>query len=155
VIAPATGMAMFALCLVGAGCGDDGGGAPLFPDDYGATYLEVRDCRPSGDHDLNNIRVLADPAALGPYTARDAAFPIGAVLLKEEYDFGDPDCSGEIKQWTVMQRRASGTSTDTLDWAWQRVDWDRNVMSEDEPRCIGCHQLCGPPGGYANTCTEP
>lgn len=141
--------------LLGGACGDDGGSEVLFPEDYAATFTEVRDCRPSGDHDLNNIRVLANAAAAGPYVDRDAPFPPGALLLKEEFDFGDVDCSGEIKQWTVMERRTTGSSTETLDWGWQRVDWDRNVMSDDEPRCIGCHQLCVAPSGYDFTCTVP
>lgn len=149
-------LSMIALLgLVAPACGDDAGSEPLFGEDYAATFSEVRDCRPSGDHDLNNIRVLASAEVAGPYLNRDAPIPEGGLLLKEEYDFGDVDCTGEIKQWTVMQRRATGSSSDTLDWGWQRVDWNRNVVTEDEPRCIGCHQLCVAPSGYEFTCTVP
>jgi hypothetical protein len=129
---------------------------PVFPADYDATYVEVRNCRGSGDHDLNNIRILADPAALGPYEGRTDPFPEGAVVLKEEYDFGDLTCEGPIKQWTVMQKLAEGSSDETLGWAWQRVDADRSVLDEDEPRCIACHTSCGmPPDGYDWTCALP
>ncbi len=129
----------------------------LFPEDYAATYQEVRDCRQSGGaHDINFVRVLSDPAALGPYTDRATAFPEGAIVLKEEYDFGDQTCAGPIKQWTVMVKLAAGANPDALDWQWQRVSNLRDVVEADAPRCIGCHQGCGvPPDGYDGTCTVP
>ena len=40
-----------------------------------------------------------------------------------------------------------------LGWRWQRVDLRHEVLSQDEPRCFGCHDDCGvPPDGYAGTC---
>jgi hypothetical protein len=141
--------------LVVAGCGGDDA-APVFPEDYASTYVEVRDCRGSGDHDLHNIRVLADPAALAPYRDRDAPFPEGAIVLKEEHDFDDVDCSRAPIGWTVMQRLAPGASEATLGWRWQDVDADREVISEDDPRCVNCHVECGvPPDGYEGTCAIP
>ncbi|MFO7563906.1 MAG: cytochrome P460 family protein [Enhygromyxa sp.] len=136
--------------------GDDAGPAPDFPADYASSYAEVRDCRPSGDHNLNTIRILASPEALAPYQERLEPFPVGAVVLKEEFDFGDSDCSGPIKRWTVMRRLETGSSPETLDWAWQDVDADRRVLEEDKPACIGCHQGCGvAPDGYDWTCAVP
>jgi hypothetical protein len=135
------------------GDGDEPAVEPFFPADYDASYTEARPCMPSGDHDLNNVRILVDAAARVPYEERMQPFPVGAVLLKEEYDFGDTTCEGELTQWTVMRRLAEGTATDTLDWAWQQVDADRNVVSEDLPRCIACHTGCGvPPDGYEGAC---
>src|SRR5690606_4162116 len=86
-------------------CGDPDGDEPAadavaFPADYASTYSEVRDCRQSGDHDLNNIRVVADSAAVGPYQDRSTPFPTGSIVLKEEFEFDDVDCTGEVKQWT-------------------------------------------------------
>ncbi|MEZ4384951.1 MAG: cytochrome P460 family protein [Nannocystaceae bacterium] len=149
--------------LVHAACvgGDDGddasaGEAPDFPENYADDYVEVRDCRGSGDHDLHTIRILADPAALAPYQDRGAPFPVGAVVLKEEYEFGDLECAGPIVQWTVMRRLAPGSAADNLDWAWQRVDPQRQVVDSDAPRCVGCHQGCGAaPDGYEGTCAVP
>lgn len=136
-------------------CSDDVAPAPVFPADYLATYVEVRGCRSSADHDLGQIRVLADPAARAPYLGRDADFPVGAVLLKAEYDFGDATCTGPITQWTAMQR-IEGGAAELLGWRWQRVDADRTVVSEDDSRCLGCHADCGvPPDGYLGTCTVP
>ncbi len=145
------------LLLLAACPGDDPPGEPMFPADYELTYTEVRDCRSGADHDLHNIRVLADPAALAPYMNRTDPFPDGAVLLKEEFDFGDADCTGAPIQWTVMVRGVTAEDPpELLGWHWQKVDRDRNVMSEDEARCFDCHSLCGvPPDGYEGTCTIP
>ena len=152
--------AAFALACVAAcastlaACGGDDA-LPVFPADYAASYQEVRACRSSTDHDLHRIRVLADPAALGPYRARDVDFPVGATVLKAEYDFGDTTCSGPVVTWTVMQRAATGPAIQ-LGWRWQKVDGDRTVVTENEGRCLGCHAECGvPPDGYLGTCTEP
>ena len=149
--------AVLALAVVAAACGDDGPGVALFPDDYASTYQEVRDCRRSGGaHDINHVRVLAAPDTVAIYNDRSGPFPEGAIVLKEEYDFSDSTCAGPIVQWSVMQKRASGTSTDTLDWTWQRVDRLGNVASEDDSRCIGCHEDCGvAPDGHDGTCTVP
>ncbi|MEO8699429.1 MAG: hypothetical protein ABI867_05270, partial [Kofleriaceae bacterium] len=87
---------MFRIAVLSAlllGCGGDDGGssdappAPpaVFPETYAATYTEVRDCRLSLEHDLFHIKVLVDPPALTPYTDRTTAFPVGAVVLKEQY----------------------------------------------------------------------
>ncbi len=144
--------------IPGAGCEDDDvvPTEAFFPADYESTYTEVRDCRGSAEHDLNNIRVLADASGRIPYEERAEPFPAGAVILKPEYDFGDVTCEGEPVQWTVMRRLAQGSSPDTLDWEWQRVDFDRNVVEEDAPQCIGCHTGCGvAPDGYEGTCAVP
>jgi hypothetical protein len=136
-------------------CNDPAEPTPEFPASYASTFEEVRDCRASGDHDLHHIRILADPSAIDAYTMRDRAFPAGAIVLKEEYDGADDTCGGPIVQWTVMVRLAD-SSPATLDWHWQKVDPDRKVLTEDEPRCIGCHQSCGtPPDGYLGTCAVP
>jgi hypothetical protein len=131
------------------------GGTALFPADYAASYVEVRDCRKSGDHELAWVRVLADPAALGPYTDRSGSFPDAAVLLKEQYDFDDDTCMGPIGEWTVMAKRAG--ATERLDWDWQRVASDRRVLESNTSRCITCHAGCSgsPAVGYDFTCAEP
>jgi Cytochrome P460 len=131
-----------------AGCGDD----PLFPDDYAATYTEVRDCRISADHDLHHIRVLADPDALAPYRDRIGEFPVDSIVLKEEYDFAD-DCQGPILEWTVMQKTDSPAR---LGWTWQRVDADRSIKSDNSSLCSNCHSNCTPDeNGFDSTCAVP
>jgi cytochrome P460 len=147
-----------ALMAAALACSDDGGGEsgpePSFPADYAASYSQVRDCRNSGDHELNRIRVLVDADALEAYRDRSADFPVGSVVLKEEHGFADTDCTDTPVRWTVMRRLAAGSSPQTLDWYWQDVDAARRVTSENDSRCIGCHTGCGvPPEGYLGTCT--
>jgi hypothetical protein len=144
------------LAVVAVACdGDDDTGEPSFPANYADTYTEVRNCRANGgSHDFNRIRVLVDPSGLTAYRDRTESFPVGAVVLKEEYESNDTDCSGAIKQWSVMERLAAGNE-DTLNWRWQRVDFSHTVQTENEPRCFGCHNACTPPDGFENTCTVP
>ncbi len=129
---------------------------PIFSADYRSTFMEVRNCRLSGDHDLNDVRMLVDPNAFDAYMLRDRPFPVGSLVIKEEFEAGDTTCSGPIKQWTVMLQLPAGSSPVTIDWHWQKVDASRTVLTEDEPRCYGCHKDCGkPPVGYAGTCAAP
>lgn len=137
-----------------AGCTNDTV-EPAFPEDYRDTYVEVRDCRQSGDHDLHTVRVLADPATAAVYADRGGPFPVGGIVLKEEYDFGDTDCTGPIVAWTVMQKLEVGTSPADLDWYWQTVSPDREVIEDNPERCANCHQGCVEPEGYDGTCTVP
>jgi hypothetical protein len=153
-------VAVLGACVALGGCSHGGSpqpnaSAPEFPADYADSYTEVRACRKSGDHELDFVRVLVDPSALGPYTDRTTPFPEGAVALKEQYDLSDTDCSGPIVAWTVMQKHAA--ATERLGWDWQRVSPERAVLEENTTRCFGCHTSCsGPPGvGYDYTCTEP
>lgn len=146
--------------LVLAGLAACGGAEPeptaaIFPADYQDSYVEVRGCRKSADHELEHIRVLTDPAALEPYQARRGEFPDGAVVLKEQYEGSDDNCSGPIAQWTVMRKDAS--TNDRLGWSWQRVAADRRVVESNTASCIGCHSGCtgAPSVGYDGTCTEP
>lgn len=137
-----------------AGCGGDA--APAFPADYAATYPEVRNCRPSLDHDLMNIRVLASPDAAEAYLGRAAPFPAGAIVLKEQYAEDDAACAGPVELYTVMEKLGSGSSPDTLDWRWERVSAARAVAETDGQRCVRCHDGCGvAPVGYDGTCAMP
>jgi hypothetical protein len=142
-------LAMCCLAIVLGACTDD---EPRFPADYAATFTEVRDCRRSADHDLHNIRVLADPEALAAYRDRLEPFPVGSIILKEEYDFAD-ECMGDIVEWTVMQKTDSSAR---LGWDWQRVNADRSIKSDNSSLCSNCHSSCTPDeNGYDSTCAVP
>jgi hypothetical protein len=121
--------------------------APVFPADYASTYVEVRNCRRSPDHDLSYIRVLASPDAVDVYRTRTGNFPEGAVVLKEEH--ANASCN-DLVQWSAMRREAG-------DWRWQEVAADRTVLQDGAiPRCASCHAACGvPPDGYQGTCAQP
>lgn len=161
-------MRRLALLLGLLGCHKSGDGPmaidalavpPVFPADYAATYALERGCRSSSDHDLQMIKIYVDPTAAPAYEARDAPFPIGALIVKEQYDFGDPDCAGPIVQWTAARHDVESTdvATDHLGWTWQRVHPDRTVDTQDDTRCYGCHKDCTDPtmNGYRFMCSQP
>ncbi|MSP24011.1 MAG: hypothetical protein EXR75_02380 [Myxococcales bacterium] len=127
--------------------------APVYAADWATSYTEVRDCRRSGDHDLNYVRILAAPDALGPYQTRDAAFPDGAVVLKLE--FADPACTD--RSGLTAMRREAGFDATHGDWHWQRLDQDEKVFEDGKlERCVGCHASCGvAPDGHDWTCAVP
>jgi hypothetical protein len=161
----AVALPLIAAGLLTIGCGDDGGDdgpevdagpveTTLFPASYLDTFVEVRDCRMSIEH-AKQVRILADPAGLEPYRDREATFPEGAIVLKEEYEFGT-DCDGALEGWTVMVRLAEGTGDDTLGWLWEETDAERNVLETNGPTCVDCHNICGDaPEGYEGTCAVP
>jgi hypothetical protein len=148
-----------ALLAVVASCGDDGSSAPdaelsLVPADY-SSFTEVRNCRSSGDHLLMKIRILADPTIRDAYLNR-TPFPAGGILLKEERDSADTDCSGPIESWAIGVKLPDGSSPSTLDFEWQRVRVrDNTVVTEDVTRCINCHANCVAPDFYGYTCADP
>src|SRR5688572_3677306 len=128
----------------------------MFPADYELTYREVRNCRRSIDHDLHHIRVLADPAAYEPYMGRTMPFPVGAILLKVEYD--DELCTeSDLVRWSVMRKEEPGFGgPDYVDWYFQRVNLRREVISDNEERCTRCHSECVTlPDSYDGTCAIP
>jgi hypothetical protein len=141
------------LVWLGTACGPDA--KAYFPKDYLSTYTEVRDCRNSSDHDLRFIRVLANPIAYDTYINRDGPFPTGSILLKEERD-ESTTCMGPITSITAAKKLPDGSSPETLDWEWQRVDPETLLdVTEDESRCYNCHSGCpsdSNPGGYLYTC---
>jgi hypothetical protein len=145
--------------VLAAACSDSGSSTPTlvaaFPADYAASYVEVRGCRKSADHELDFVRVLADPVALGPYTDRASTFPDGAVVLKEQYDASDDTCTGSVAEWTVMLKDQA--AEERLGWSWQRVAADRRVVEANTSRCFSCHAGCtgAPDTGYDFTCTDP
>ncbi|HEU0037019.1 MAG TPA: cytochrome P460 family protein [Kofleriaceae bacterium] len=153
-IAVAASLVSLVACGGGA---DDTSDPPLFPEDYAATYTEVRNCRASIEHGPIRIRVMASPEALGPYTDRVSKFPTGAIVLKEQYDDGDTACAGPILEYTVMQKLDVGSATAELDWAWQEVTASTfKTKTIDAGQCVACHKDCiTPPDGYDGTCTTP
>lgn len=128
---------------------------PVFPEDFEARYTEMRDCRLSHEHELRFIRVLVSPSAEAPYAALspDMPYPVGAILVKPEYD--EPDCTVPLS-YTAIAKLEPGANPDGGDWRWQRVDLDHQVVEDGAPeRCVTCHtQHCAPPYGYDLTCAE-
>jgi hypothetical protein len=140
------------LGLLVLGC-DDAGPVPRFPADFAQTYLEMRNCRHSHEHELRHIRVFASPGAQLPYKNLHLAtpYPEGATLVKLEYELAG--CNpADLVEYTVMYKGKGGEG----DWFWQRVSVDRMVDEEGTLRdCINCHRVhCSPPFGYDLSCAE-
>jgi hypothetical protein len=134
---------------------EDAGPQPAFPEDFGEHYLEMRDCRLSHEHELRYIRVMASETAQAPYArlSSDTPYPVGATLLKLEYD--DELCS-VLLEYTVLTKLAAGENPVGGDWLWQRVSPERDVAEQGAPwTCVNCHTYhCAPPYGYDLTCAE-
>ena len=130
-----------------SGCPSPEPAEPVFPADYAASFVEVRDCRRSPEHELAFIRVLASPDTAATYLSRTGTFAEGAVVLKEEYV--DADCA-DLLGWTAMRREGDG-------WRWQEVASDRVVVEDGAiERCETCHARCvAPDQGFEGTCAEP
>jgi hypothetical protein len=151
--------------LASVGCRADDGSDPdpdaappleaVFPEDFEAHFMEMRACRLSHEHELRFIRVFASASAEAPYAALspDTPYPVGAILVKPEYD--EPDCTVPLS-YTAIEKLEPGANPGGGDWRWQRVDLDFEVVEDGAPeRCLTCHtQHCAPPYGYDLTCAE-
>jgi hypothetical protein len=162
-------MALALLPLLVAACGgdDDGppdaapdaevdaGPHPHFPADFEQRYEELRDCRFSHEHELRYIRVFASPSAAESYRqlSPDAPYPVGANLVKSEYD--DELCT-DLREYTEMTKLDADSFPEGGDWLWQRIDPERRVTESGAPtRCTVCHKVhCAPPFGYDLSCAE-
>lgn len=127
----------------------------MFPEDFADVYHEVRDCRSSHEHELHHIRVLASPDAEAPYAALspDTPYPVGATLLKLEYD---DDACETLVGYTAYRKLEPSENPEGGDWWWQKLDAEQRVIEEGAPwRCLNCHAVhCAPPYGYDLTCAE-
>ena len=138
---------------------DGGGGEPeraaVFPADVMDSYREVRDCRNSHEHELHYIRVLVSQDAEAPYAALspDEPYPVGATLVKAEYD--EEGCE-TLLGYTAYKKLEKGEHEAGGDWWWQKLDAEQKVIEEGAPwRCLNCHMVhCAPPYGYDLTCAE-
>lgn len=130
-----------------AQCGPEApsGPASLVPSNYATSYVEVRRCRSTVEHQPNpsgdvvrNIRVWVSPGAAQAYINNAATLPAGAVVIKEEY--GASCNRADLLAWTVMRKEA-GYDPPRGDWHWQRVRASTNAVLEDGrvQRCISCH----------------
>lgn len=141
-------------CLLA--CGSDTtqpppGPQPFFPADYASSYVLVRDCRFSLEHDSHEIVVHADPVSAPAYTNGTYPFAAGTVLVKTLYD--DPACS-QLAGYVAMRKGPPGTAPASGDWEWQRLDAGRRVLETGQiASCISCHSGCTQGRDFA--CTDP
>ncbi len=148
-----------ALLLVATGCPGPDPIEPSadFPADFPAAFREARTpCTLSHDHELRYIRVYADDAAYEAYRQQDRPYPVGARLLKVEYD--DEACT-ELLDYVLMERLETGSRPEELDWEWRRFDALRRDIVDRRripATCIDCHDwhCARPPYGWDYTCPE-
>jgi len=115
--------------------------APIFPADYRASFVEVRDCRLSIEHGGVSIRVLANPIAAEAYKREQNPLPVGSIVIKEEFDAPDCGDDADLARWRVMRKEAAGFDPEDADWSWQWVDAPgRGVRFDDKATCIDCHR---------------
>ena len=156
-----------ALALLASGCG--GEDELVFDlDEVERTFEEVVPCRWSHEHELNHVRVVADPAAadifrecvltgLGDDCEIDGApvggFPVGSIFVKYEYDdFGCED--SDFLGYTASLRLEDGSFPEGWDWQWQQVGPDLELLDDGAPPvCLGCHiNHCESPYGLDLRC---
>jgi len=145
-----------------AACDDEARApAKIYPADWRTSYVEVRGCRASPDHDLEHVALWIDPASQAKWdTCVDAfpeggstcadPFPDGATFLKPQ--FSDPACT-QLVRLSIAKKDAARFAS-SGGWHWQEVLVDgagREAVSKDGdvPRCSGCHALCD---GYDQRC---
>lgn len=82
--------------------------------------------------------------------------PVGAVLLKEEYDFADTACEDEVVRRTVMVKLPADADAppEQLGWHWAEYEADGSLATENDSRCYGCHDDCDgePDRVFDDTC---
>ncbi len=125
----------------------------IIPPDYAQTFVEVRDCRLSTEHEGYYVRVLTDAGAAPSYRGNAPSLPAGSIVIKEE--FTRSDCRGDsLVRWSAMEKERVGFDPSGTYWRWQRVLRDGTVVSEGPASCLGCHAR---PACAARDfmCTEP
>jgi hypothetical protein len=120
---------------------------PLFAADFEQTFVEVRGCRPSIEHDLEYVRLLVHPDAVDTYRrcvvpsspcSPSDGFTDGALLVKAQYL--NPQCT-DLLRWTAVQKDSSSSTGGG--WRWQEVSADRQVTQDGAPSaCTSCHAKC-------------
>jgi hypothetical protein len=140
-----------ACCLGLVACEEDEPQASLLPESYPAGFTEVRDCRFSAEHELKNIRILADASGTSTFQTEDYPFELGALVVKEE--FRDPECT-QLEGYTLMERRGPGDDEAIDGWVWQRLDAAGRWIGPDDPTgCVSCHRACT--HGRDGVCADP
>lgn len=137
------------VALLAVACDDEPAGPePVFSADWATAYVQVRDCRLSIEHELDHMRVLADPASAARYRRCvtpelpcNEPFPAGAVIVKAQYR--DADCT-DLRRITAVRREPEAPA-EAGGWRWQAAGADGAVTEDGSLRsCVGCHRGCDP-----------
>jgi hypothetical protein len=136
-----------------AGCAqvDSPNAAVVLPADYKMSFVTVRSCRASIDHDLANVVVRVRADLVDRYNGGPYPFPPGALVVKEQYS--DSGCQS-LSGYTAMRKEGSGYFAAGGDWQYFSLDaYGAVVTSGKTARCAACHAVCG--AARDRMCTEP
>jgi len=113
---------------------------PVLPADYQTTFVEVRNCRSSIEHNSVFVVVRTAPAAAPIYQGGPFPFPAGTVVVQEEY--ADARCMQRTR-WTVMKKEGEGYDAAGGDWSWYTLDrFQRTIEKGKLAHCVRCHMEC-------------
>lgn len=109
----------------------------VLPSNYRETFVQVRTCRSSIDHDLAYVTIWTSPAAAASYDFGPYPFPTGSLIVKEQYV--DPTCS-KLSGFSLMQKGGPRSDPKHGDWRWLRMDSKLRVVEDGKiARCALCH----------------
>jgi hypothetical protein len=148
--------------LLGACGGDPARPEPppsLLPADYPLRFTEVRDCRSSIEHGLVNVLIRTDSAAAALYDSGPFPFPVGTLVVKEEYADASHACT-QRSGTTLMRKEPPGYDPAHNDWHWQRLDAAGKVLVDGPgtgtvASCSSCHVTTAYCRAHDFTCAEP
>ena len=89
----------------------------------------------TGPHHLARVHLYANPAALPAITSRQAAFAVGAVIVKEKLENDD-----EVAGVGGMIKRPAGYDPDNGDWEYFYSGRPGEFSSGRISSCIECHR---------------
>jgi hypothetical protein len=151
--------ATLALLATTSACNSDFDAEVAFAANYQTTYQKLHSCKASQHPAAKYVETWLSPdakeawaayAALPEGSTATVALPVGAVLVKTQFD--DAACK-ELKNFTVMEKLAVGAAPTTGDFRWQHVDIDGACLNCDNgSACSSCHTQ---PACRDFVCTKP
>ena len=131
-----------------AACGYSHDAASYFPSDWRADLVQVEGCRQTA-HPRGGYMEVWVSTDLHAAAEAGEPTPVGAVIMKIQWDSDESCTPGEQNIFTVMRKHEAGTATELGDWDWQTVGGKGGVVESAEAGCAGCHAGC-----TGHLCTE-
>ncbi len=111
----------------------------IFPANYRATFVEVRNCRNSIEHGAV-IRVWVNAIGADAYLADENPLPAGTIVVKEEFAGANCDNDADLEFWSAMRKQTAGFDPGAGDWRFQEVAAPaRTITLDGKAICIACH----------------
>jgi len=135
------------------GCDPDDAPRSLLPADWETSLVSLRGCRQGPEHDLEYVRLLADPGSAADYDrcavpdgTCTTPFAEGALFVKPQY--ADAGCT-ELVRFSLAKK--DGDFAASGGWRWQELDAAGEVKLDGAlQRCAHCHASCE--GSFDSRC---